>query len=248
MSSRWIKYKDVREGADINLICLPHAGGSAAFFKEWGDSFSDNINILPVQMPGRENRIRESMPDSIQELAEIFVRENSELFSKGFALFGHSLGSVIGLEVAYAAKEICKREPQGLFVSGTQSPFNKKRSSLGITDKEISDSLVYLEGTTNSLLKSSMFMEYFMPIIKRDLNLYQNYEWNHTDILDCPMYAFGGNRDTHTSIGELGTWRQNSRGYLGESVFEGGHFYLTEHKSEIAEIIEKVIFRKERVA
>ncbi|ODS22577.1 hypothetical protein AB835_13395 [Candidatus Endobugula sertula] len=47
--------------ADINIFALPFAGGGASIYNRWLqlDNWPDNWCFCPVQLSGRENRIKE---------------------------------------------------------------------------------------------------------------------------------------------------------------------------------------------
>lgn len=39
---------------DYSLVCLPFAGGGAGFYRAWRDLPAGGPDIVPVQLPGRE--------------------------------------------------------------------------------------------------------------------------------------------------------------------------------------------------
>jgi surfactin synthase thioesterase subunit len=49
--------------AGVRLICLPHAGGSAGFYR-WLADLGPGIEVLIARYPGREGRLAEPMPPS----------------------------------------------------------------------------------------------------------------------------------------------------------------------------------------
>ncbi len=51
MSSIWIAHDSKREDASINLICFPFPGGSASYYANWTNCFSEDINVCPVLYP-----------------------------------------------------------------------------------------------------------------------------------------------------------------------------------------------------
>ena len=44
---------------ELRLFCLPCAGGGASAFRAWRDGLPASIDLCPVQLPGRENRLNE---------------------------------------------------------------------------------------------------------------------------------------------------------------------------------------------
>ena len=55
----WFLSAGSRDPAPVQLFCLPYAGGGASAFRRWPAEFGPDVEVLPVQLPGRENRISE---------------------------------------------------------------------------------------------------------------------------------------------------------------------------------------------
>src|SRR5688572_23080106 len=64
---RWLR--PVRGGTgDLSLICFPHAGAGAAVYRPWQARFVPHVRIVPVQLPGRQDRISEPMFENVEPL------------------------------------------------------------------------------------------------------------------------------------------------------------------------------------
>ena len=46
----------------VRVVCLPPAGAGACFFHGWGAVLPQWAEVLPVELPGRNTRIRERLP------------------------------------------------------------------------------------------------------------------------------------------------------------------------------------------
>ncbi len=55
----WIFASRPNPQARLRLFCFPHAGGGASFFRPWIGMLPPDIEVCPVQLPGRENRLKE---------------------------------------------------------------------------------------------------------------------------------------------------------------------------------------------
>ena len=96
MAENWFRYEQPIEGSSGNIFLFPHAGSSASFFASWKKGTNHKCGFFPVQYPGRENRRKDTISPSIKELAEAFVKDESELLTKKpFVLFGHCMGALI---------------------------------------------------------------------------------------------------------------------------------------------------------
>ena len=53
----------------VRLLCFPHAGGAASFFRSWAEFVPDGVEAVAVRYPGREDRLFDPMADSLEDLA-----------------------------------------------------------------------------------------------------------------------------------------------------------------------------------
>ncbi|MGH8967293.1 MAG: thioesterase II family protein [Actinomycetes bacterium] len=66
--SCWVQISRPRPAVRLRLICLPPAGGGASRYRDWPAHFPDDVEIVSVQLPGRENRFHESPIESMEQL------------------------------------------------------------------------------------------------------------------------------------------------------------------------------------
>lgn len=109
--------------ARVPLFCFPYWGGrGASIFRPWPQALPGAVEVCGVQLPGRENRIREAPFTKISEVVEKLAEVLRPCLALPFAFFSHSLGVFIGFELA---RQLCKQNAQGpiyLFVSGQRAP------------------------------------------------------------------------------------------------------------------------------
>jgi len=74
----YLEYKKA-PAARIRLFCFHHSGGGASGYYPWLNHLSPHIEMVAVQLPGRENRFTEPLNNNIKDIV-------SEL-SKGFAIY-----------------------------------------------------------------------------------------------------------------------------------------------------------------
>jgi thioesterase domain-containing protein len=125
---QWIN-KDPRDRIDatrckINLLCVPQAGMGAWAFHGWQKKFPDTVDVLPVELPGRNSRMMEPKPSSMAELIKGLadgVKAYGAL-SKPYVLFGHSLGGWVAYELAAELLKRGEPAPQLFVVSGVRAP------------------------------------------------------------------------------------------------------------------------------
>src|SRR5438128_2230867 len=73
--SPWLTRPKPNPQAHLRLFCFPHAGGGASMFRSWPDALPPDIEVCPVQLPGRESRLLEpsfsQLSPMVQTLTEV---------------------------------------------------------------------------------------------------------------------------------------------------------------------------------
>ena len=85
--SRWLLRNPSPDSA-ARVFCLPYSGCGASMYHRW-PRFLGDVEVCPVQLPGRENRLREPSAETYQELAERLIPALRPQLDRPFALFGH---------------------------------------------------------------------------------------------------------------------------------------------------------------
>ena len=61
----WTRVYHPSPGAALRLVCLPHAGGSAAFFFSFSVGLAPEAEVTAIQYPGHQDRRHEPCVDSL---------------------------------------------------------------------------------------------------------------------------------------------------------------------------------------
>ncbi|MGO9606242.1 MAG: thioesterase II family protein [Candidatus Binataceae bacterium] len=120
----WIPFRKPGPGARLRLFCFPYAGAGALIFRNWSDALPADVEVCPVQLPGRGTRLMERPFTQLSPLVEALADALVPLLDKPFAFFGHSLGSLVSFELARRIRKQYGVDPLGLFVSAGPAPPN----------------------------------------------------------------------------------------------------------------------------
>jgi medium-chain acyl-[acyl-carrier-protein] hydrolase len=216
--------------AVLRLFCFPYGGGAAYLFRNWGDELAPGIEVCPVDFPGHGRRFREPLARRLDLLVEDLADRLVARLDGPFAFFGHSLGGLVGFELARLIRRNQGREPLHLFVSATLAPDQARRWAPmhTLADAEFRARLRDLNGTPNELLQDADAMEMITPILRADMEVYETYRHDAEVPLSCPITAFAGEFDAEVSSSHLMEWRRHTTGAFKEVVFPGDHFFLRE--------------------
>jgi medium-chain acyl-[acyl-carrier-protein] hydrolase len=96
----WISFRKPNPEARLRLFCFPYAGAGALIFRNWQDWLPTDVEVCPIQLPGRGTRMAERPFTQLPPLVEALATALRPLPDKPFALFGHSLGALVSCELA----------------------------------------------------------------------------------------------------------------------------------------------------
>jgi surfactin synthase thioesterase subunit len=224
----WIAYRKPRPSSRMRLFCFPYAGAGALIFRTWQDGLPAEVEVCPVQLPGRGPRLMEPPFTQVAPLVEALTQALLPLLDKPFSFFGHSLGALVGFELARQLRRHYHLHPTRLFVSSAPAPHIRHRDLPihTLPEVEFLAELHRLNGTPNELLEHKELMEIMVPLLRADFALYETYRCTPEPPLTCPLTAFGGLEDRKVSHGDLAGWRDQTSADFSLKMFPGDHFFL----------------------
>jgi medium-chain acyl-[acyl-carrier-protein] hydrolase len=231
-SSPWLTHVKAKQGARVRLFCFPYAGSAAHIFRSWSSNLPETVDVLPVQLPGRGNRLSHPLfhrlPLLVRAAAEAFLPH----LDLPFAFFGHSMGALIAFEVSRHLQHVYNLEPVHLFVSGHQAPQSivNASPSYNLPRDEFLKHLARLRGTPTEVLEQPELLELVLPILRADFEVSETYNYEPSLPLNCPITALGGTEDTNVETKALQAWSEQTRAHFSVHIFPGDHFFI--HSSQ----------------
>ena len=161
---------------------------------------------------------------------------------KPFAFLGHSMGGMLGFEVARRLRELGAQQPSHLFVSARQAPqlVSHDEPLRFLPSQAFVDKLHALYGAVpDAIRRSPELQKVFLPILKADVTLLETHTYVSGERLECPITVFGGEQDPHISPAMLSAWQEHTHAEFTQQLFPGDHFYITAAKNAVAQAIAK---------
>ncbi|MGD0207572.1 MAG: alpha/beta fold hydrolase [Verrucomicrobiota bacterium] len=223
----WIVFRKPNPQARLRLFCFPYAGTSASIFRTWPDGLPAEVEVCPVQFPGRGTRLTETPFTQLSPLVQTLAQALVPLLDKPFAFFGHSLGALVGFELARQLRRHSGVQPVRLFVSAARAPQipHRDRPIHALPEGEFLAELRRLNGIPGKVLEEVELMQIMLPVLRADFAVYETYVYPTEPSLHCPISTFGGLQDQRVSRGDLEAWRNQTNGSFSLRMFPGDHFF-----------------------
>ncbi len=224
-SDLWFAHRKINPDAKVRLFCLPYGVGGASLYRQWQDAFPEYIEVCPIQLPGRENRLKEKPIHDINEMTDTLERVVQPELDRPYALYGHSMGALIAFRLAYRLWRSSEIRPVHLFVGGFTSPliypnpYMKKIVSryqaagfkcipnLDQTDKSSIEKVKKAVRESPELkmigAENDELTEAVLPMIVSDTKIVESYKPEKEEIFDTPITAFHGSNDDRVSSDEI---------------------------------------------
>jgi medium-chain acyl-[acyl-carrier-protein] hydrolase len=223
----------------LRLFCFPWAGGGVQSFTRWATALPQDIEVAPFELPGRGKRLHESGPKRMSELIPEIAASLSDGLGDSFAIFGHSLGALIAFELARHLKATVGREPLKLFVSGCKAPhlLTPKTTGERLSDADFQRRIARFNGTPREVLDNPDLMELILRALRTDFELFDGYQFEQREKLNCPIRALGGLYDPIVSVDAVKQWACHTSGAFSSSIVAGDHFFVASSEKQILSII-----------
>lgn len=233
----------------MKLFCLPYAGGSAAVYLQWRKYQIPDLEIRPVELPGRGSRFNEKLCDSMDELVNILYKDimKQVVEDEDFALYGHSMGSWVAYYLIQKILLEGKKIPCILFVSGKEAPQIIKSAELcyKMDNLTLSEHIYALGGTPKEVLQNEEMRELFLPIMRCDYQVIETCTFSYeSKKIPCDIVVFNGKEDSLSSE-DLEAWADLISGKWKLYEFPGNHFFIFDYTKELLEKVVQEIYCKE---
>ena len=247
-ADEWLVCPRPNPGARLRLFCFPYAGGRALTYRLWPEGLPPTVEVWALRPPGvfggqRRPLFKRLLP-MVEEVAAA-LRPSLDN-GKPFAFFGHSMGAVIGFELARLLRDTGGPSPVHLFVSGRSAPQIPDATPLtyNLPDREFVEELRRLNGTPREVLEHPELLELMVPQLRADFEVVQTYVYAEGPPLDVHISAYGGLKDEEVSVEGLEGWREQTTASFSLRMLPGDHFFLDTARPLLLQRISEELYRR----
>ncbi|MFE5859056.1 thioesterase II family protein [Streptomyces virginiae] len=245
--AKWFRrFGPAYESRALRLYCFHYAGGSAASFRDWQSLLPPYVEVVAVQLPGRENRFAEQPFRDMGPLAEAIADAMAGELNPPYAFFGFSMGARVALAVSHLLRERGLPQPSHLFSASSCAP-SRGRPVRGWdeSDELLIAYLRELGGTATEILDSKELLDMYLPTVRADLTVVGTCPPRSGLPLAVPLRAFAGMDDTEAPPEFMRDWYRETSAAFNLTTVSGGHFFdpagTTEMFNQIASDLELTV-------
>ncbi|MFN8546785.1 MAG: alpha/beta fold hydrolase [Candidatus Eisenbacteria bacterium] len=231
----WWPFGAPDPGARARVVALPFAGGGASIYRGARRVWNQRFDLAPLQLPGREGRIREAPYARMDALLDAAAPVLAASLPAPYALFGASMGALIAYELAGRLSALGHPAPSLLVLAASRAPHRVDRSTTihQLPEDDFIEALRAMKGTPEEVLAHRELMALVLPTLRADFALCETYRYTPRAPLECDLLIFGGTADPNVPTGELEAWREMTRGACRTRIFTAGHFFLEEEGNAV---------------
>jgi len=225
--SRWVR-RAVRPKPRLRLICLPFAGGGASIYQKLPELLPPSIEVVALQLPGREDRTREEPPRSMSALVTACAVAMRPYRGVPYAFYGHCAGALLAYELAHEVHTRFGTWPS-MLVAGAQPAPHLHTPATPL--HELPDDLL-LEvirergGLPEAVTRNPGLVEVLLPLLRADFTLWEQYTPRSRAPLPCPVLTVRGRDDRLVDAAATQPWAEYSTAGWAELFVEGGHYFV----------------------
>lgn len=261
----WVSNRKNLPDARVRLFCFPYGGAGASIYREWQRSSPEWIELCPIQLPGRENRMDEKPLNDMNTLIQLLAKNLTPMFDMPFAFFGHSFGSLVAFELTRYLRKHDLPQPLHLFVAAYPNPSQPSKSlnsllmqlqKMDINLFDIDQNSIHQLNdekltTLSRIFKENGLVDYsderlnksiiqiLLPIFIGDMNIVKNYVFHHEPALNLNATVFLGEQDTWVKPEEHLGWPEHFTQHCEFQLVNSSHLFIKE-ESIRKKIINKI--------
>lgn len=228
----------------VRLFLLPFAGGNKSCYKIFSTCVPDHIVLHPVELPGHGARSGEPLLTSLEELAEDIYQQVKDQIGSPYAIYGHSMGAILGYLLTWNILRRDMSPPVQLFFTGKGGPccgygYNGLHR---LPTEQFIEKVRVFGGLPHEILNNRKLLPIWEPVLRADFLAVERYSYQQTAPFNIPLTIGIGIDDT-VSAAQAAEWKKETSADFDLVRFPGNHFFIFENAGKLMQLIGRKLQR-----
>jgi surfactin synthase thioesterase subunit len=237
VKSEWFVSNTQHADADVTIAAFPQAGAGSAVFTQHAKAIPDWLELMTLNLPGRQARFGEPLCTDIDALAEELALYWAD-HPRPYLFFGYCSGALIAYCVARRLQGRQDRLPRRLVVSSYLPPHMVSSGPLGELDSDqFWAALVASRAISPVILEHPELREISESVIRGDMALVAGYRHVPSEPLAIPITVLSGERDTWITAADVAAWKDYTAQGVAAKTLPAGHWLMEENPEAAAQAL-----------
>ena len=226
----------------LTLYCFPCAGQGASAYRPWQAMLGPEIDVVPVQLPGREGRATTPARTDMDSVMDGLLPALREELPERYALFGHSMGGAVAFETA-CRLEAAGHGPERVFVAAQRPPDDPGAELVlhGLPRAAFMTMLGLFGQVTVEMFDDPAAVELAARSLRADFAVAETYEPPEDRPLAAPLTVLAGLADSTLPPAVLRGWKRWAAGAFTFRPIPGGHFFVHDRPEEVTGLLRTAL-------
>jgi surfactin synthase thioesterase subunit len=233
--ARWFGRSRSQPDSACVLFCLPYSGSGASVFHGWQRVFGARIDVLPVRLPGREDRMAEPADLCPAAIAAAIAGRAD----RPYAVYGHSIGARLGFEVIRELRRLGAPPPVRFYPAAARPPDvpDPLADCAELADDEFLNALIERIAAPAELRDVPELRELLLPVLRTDFDWVARYRYRAEPPLATAVVGLAGADDPESGPLEMLGWSRQTSALFRLHTLPGGHFFLRGAAGQLASLL-----------
>jgi medium-chain acyl-[acyl-carrier-protein] hydrolase len=225
----------------VKVFFIPFAGGSSYSYNLFRKYSSLELELIPIELPGRGTRIAEPLITDAHELVTDIFNKICNKLNEAYIIYGHSMGALLAFLLVRKIVNSSLPKPLHLIVTGSKAPSVRDATKRHLLpEEEFILELKRLGGSPDELLRDRGLLNFFIPILRADFEATETYLHKVEPAFDIPITVAIG-KDEEITFEEALAWERETKASVKIRQFPGKHFFIFDWPAEIAALLSEAI-------
>jgi surfactin synthase thioesterase subunit len=234
-SVRWFSRTRRQPESACVLFCLPYSGGGASIYHGWQHLLGPRVEVVPIHLPGREERVGEPLSHSAEAIAAAVAARAD----RPYAIYGHSMGARLGFEVIRALRRQGVRPPFRFYPAAcrppdTAWPFTR---CADLPDDDFLNVLAERLHAPTEAWTIPELRELVLPVLRADFTWTARYQYQAEPPLAVPLVGLAGADDPEAGPSWMLGWSRHTSEFIRLHTMPGDHFFLRSAAAEVTSLL-----------